>query len=655
MIKRKLIAPLVVLLAIIAFPVSGQDVKQLRAALKAATTEPARTEAYNKIVLYYKPINIDSAYHYAEQGLRIAVAQKEIAGEASMIELLSRLDQAQGQLESAQKRILYALELYTSINRADGIASMNNSIGAIEATLGNNEAAMPHFLTALRIYDSIKTNLEGLMTSNMNLGCLYLQIGDTANSTKYLGRAEAISKKLPVSDFTISLYNYIGVQYIVKGRLDKALEYFKENVRISDKPEFTPSHVEALLYLGSFYNDQGDATTAMQYLEQGLAIAREKKLKETEADILLQMGIMLAQKNPEEALNYVNQALAASEQMQSKTLKMDVYKELAHIYELKGEYKNANDALKKSAIYRDSVTKVNKIKELASLGAVYELEKSNMRIAEVSRQRNLVMIFSVLLSAALAAAVALYLKTRRLNIQLIKHEAELIELSNTKNKLFSIIGHDLRWPVARIPTILDIVDDETMEEDEKKYLIDSLREHTKATVETLDKLLYWGKSLMNGLQLAPEWFNPKQYIVQTIELRRMAAQEKEITVTDRLPDDMEIYTDPNHFDFIIRNLFSNAIKFTPLKGEIYFEVDKTMLPGKCVFSVTDNGAGIDAERMKKIFEPFNSKLGTANEKGTGIGLMLCKEFAIKNGGDLWATSTPGVKTTFYLSIPTRTK
>lgn len=635
--------------------VRGQAPGKLLEQARTASSDEQRTTAYNKLVLYYKPFNIDSAYHYAEEGLAAAVARKDINGEASMEDLMGRLDQSQGRIESARRRISYALSLYTSVNNMVGIASMNNSLGAIEATQGNNESAMPHFLVALRIYDSLKNDPEGQMVSNMNLGCLYLQNGDTINASRYLDRAEEISRKIPISDFTISLYNYIGVEYAMKGNKDKALEYFKKNVAISDKPEFTPSHVEALLYLGSFYNDLGEVATAMEYLEQGLAIAREKKLKETEADILLQIGNMISAKDPDAGLRYVNQALETSEQMQSKTLKMDIYKEMARIYELKGDYKSANDALRKSVAYKDSVTRVNKIKELAGLGAVYELEKSNMRIEEVSRQRNLVIGFSVLLAGALAAAIVLYLKTRKMNVQLIKNEAELRELSNTKNKLFSIIGHDLRWPVARIPTILDIVDDEDMEEEEKKYLIDSLREHTKATVETLDKLLYWGKSLMDGLQLAPEWFNPKPYVLQTIELRRMAAMEKEITVSDKIPDDMELFTDPNHFDFIIRNLFSNAIKFTPVKGEIYFDMDKVSKPGYYIFSVNDNGVGIDEQRMKKIFEPFNSKLGTANEKGTGIGLMLCKEFALKNGGELWATSSPGVKTSFYFSVPVKRK
>lgn len=637
-------------LLFITYTAVGQDVNAFRMALKQSQPDSQRTKAYLKLIKYYKTVNIDSAYYYAEKGLQAMVDDKYLLGEAKIIEQLAKMDQSLGRMESAKQRISYGLKLYSGLKNPEGVAAMNNCYGAVEATLGNYETAVPHLLVALRIYDSLKTDLEGTMVTNMNMGCLYLQNGDTINSKKYFATAEAISKKLPVSDLTISLYNYIGIQYAMTGNMPKALEYFKENVKISDKPEFMASHVETLNYLGSFYNDMGDPKTAMECLKQGLAIAVEHKLAEGQADILLQMATMLVKTEPQQAISYTKDALALSENMQSKTLKRDVYKTLSAIYEQTGDYKESVAALKKYQIIEDSISHVNMVKEIASMGAVYELEKSNIRIEEISKQRNIIITISIGLIAALIAAVASYLNTRKLNMKLIKHEAELIELSNTKNKLFSIIGHDLRWPVARIPTILEIVDDETMPEEERKYLIDSLREHTKATVETLDKLLYWGQSLMKGLNTVPERFYARQYVVQAIELRKMAAADKEIIVTDRIPEDLDIYTDPNHFDFIIRNLFGNAIKFTGIKGIIDFSADEHSKPGYVIFAIRDTGVGIDKERLHKIFEPFNSKIGTANEKGTGIGLMLCKEFAMKNGGDIWATSEPGKGSTFFVSV-----
>ncbi len=628
----------------------GQEIAALRASIEHSTSDTQKAAAYTKVIRYFKPVNIDSAYYYGEKGLQAMVAARSLAGEALMIEQLAKIDQLQGRMELAKHRVSYALKLYSELHNPNGVAAMNNSYGAIEATLGNYETAMSHLLTSLKIYDSLKTDIEGTMVANMNLGCLYLLNGDTVHSQKYLSRAEEVSKKLPVSDLTISLYNYIGIQYVMTGNMAKALEYFNENVKISDKPEFMSSHVESLNYLGSFYNDQGDASKAMEYLNKGLTIAVEKKMPEAQADILLQMATMLTKTDVEKALSCANEALAISEHLRSKSLKRDIYKAISGIYEQKGDLKESIAALKQYQIIEDSLARVNRLKEITAMGAVYELEKSNIRIEEISRQRNVIISISIGLIAVLMTLVCFYINTRKLNVKLVKHEAELIELSNTKNKLFSIIGHDLRWPVARIPTILEIVDDETMPEEERKYLIDSLREHTKATVETLDKLLYWGQSLMNGLNTVPERFFAKQYVVQAIELRKIAASDKEITVTDNIPEDLSVYADPNHFDFIIRNLFGNAIKFTGVKGQISFSADEHSKPGYVVFAIKDTGVGIDEERLRKIFEPFNSKMGTANEKGTGIGLMLCKEFAVKNGGDIWAASEPGKGSTFYVSV-----
>lgn len=648
--KAKLFIFILCSLLLLVPAAKAQQLQQLKAAIEQTQPDSQKAAAYNNIIGYYRPLNIDSAYYYAEKGLQAMVAAKYLPGEAKMILQLGKMDQTQGRFELAKQRMTYALKLFTHLNNTPNIAAMKNSLGALAASMGNNDTAAVYLIAALRIYDSIKTDEEGLLIANMNMGCLYLQNGDTANAPKYLNRAEAISRKLPVSDLTISLYNYIGVLYAMKGNMPKAVQYFKENVTISDKPEFMSSHVEALTYLGSFYNDMGDQKTAMDYLKLGLDIAVDKKMNEAQADILLQMATMVSKTDPKAASGYMKDALALSEAMRSKTLQRDIYKAMANLYEENGDYKESITALKKYQLIQDSILKVNSVKELASVGAVYELEKSNIKVEELSRQRNTTITIAIVLIAGLITSLVFYMKTRKLNIKLVKHEAELIDLSNTKNKLFSIIGHDLRWPVARIPTILEIIDDESLPEEERRYLIESLREHTKATVETLDKLLYWGQSLMKGLQVVPELFYAKQYIHQAIDLRKIAAADKEIIVADHVPDDLDIFTDPTHFDFIIRNLFGNAMKFTGVKGRIDFYADEHKMPGFVVFSIKDTGVGIDKERLQKIFEPFNSKAGTANEKGTGIGLMLCKEFAIKNGGDIWATSEPGKGSTFFLSV-----
>ena len=395
----------------------AQELKSLLYNIEHTTSDTQKTTAYRKVIKYYKKENMDSAVLYAEQYLQIAIAKKDLYGEAQMMEEMGKIDQLQGRMEIAKQRINYALKLYTELDRPRNIAGMYNTLGAMDATVGNSDPAIQYFIKALKIYDSVKVDIEGTMTTNMNLGCLYLQNGDTTLASKYLDKAEEASKKIPVLDATISLYNYIGVLYAVKGNLKKALEYFINDVKISEGPDYVSAHVESLLYLGNFYSDMGDPKNAMEYLNKGLAIATEKKLIESQADILLQIGILNKKTDPALAMKYMKEALAICEGMRSKTLKADIYKEMSATYELQGNYKEALAVTKLQHVIRDSIFKVNKMKELAGLGATYELEKSNNRVKEleylykqIAGQRNIIIGVSITVILALITMVVLYFK-----------------------------------------------------------------------------------------------------------------------------------------------------------------------------------------------------------------------------------------------------
>ncbi len=163
-------------------------------------------------------------------------------------------------------------------------------------------------------------------------------------------------------------------------------------------------------------------------------------------------------------------------------------------------------------------------------------------------------------------------------------------------------------------------------------------------------MLYWGKSLIKGNDLKQKLFATHPIISQNILLKRSAAADKHITITDSTPQHLKIFADRSHFDFIIRNLLANAIKFTYQDGQIDIGCDEEPDRDIIIFYIRDNGKGMTTTQLTKLFEPFNTTEGTSHEKGTGIGLMLCKEFAIKNGGDLWAESEQGKGATFFFSM-----
>jgi signal transduction histidine kinase len=460
-----------------------------------------------------------------------------------------------------------------------------------------------------------------------------------------------------MEDATISLYNSLGILYATKGDTQKAHQYFMNNLKLSDKPGFANSHVESLIYLGEFFLANGEIEKALGYFEKGLAIVKEKNMPEMESNILFELAQITMEKDPERALAYLDTGRQLCEIMHNKLNLVTIYKEEAQIYKMQGKFEAALNATELKEKIADSIFNINKVKEIASITSGYEFEKSKDRIKQLeilnkknATERNALIAVGISIVLILLVLVIYFRKTLMLNRKLKKREKELEETNSMKDKLFSIIGHDLRAPLARIPAILDIYEDPETTEEEKKFMFYHLKEHTKASLETLDKLLYWGHSLMKGIRINQVKMPVKPLIRENIDLIKIKAQEKEITIKDNIPNDLNIFADPAHFDFIIRNLLANALKYTYPRGVITLSADNNHKQAYTLFSVADNGMGINTDRMSLIFNPLVSTAGTEDEKGTGIGLMLCKEFVIKNGGEIWVESQPGKGATFFFSL-----
>lgn len=238
-------------------------------------------------------------------------------------------------------------------------------------------------------------------------------------------------------------------------------------------------------------------------------------------------------------------------------------------------------------------------------------------------------------------------------ILLHKQVKELQKLNDAKDRLFTVIGHDLNSAIKSVQPTIELYRHKNTSEEEKGFLLDSIEENAVSAVETLQALLEWGKSQIKGITLCPTYFNASDIIKDKLSLFKVLIRNKGITIVNNLPPETTIYADLNHFRFVFRNLLINAIKFTRANGTIEINAMKYHQPDDVIFSVKDNGTGIEKERLKKIFEPFNTSVeGTKNEKGNGIGLLLCKEFVSVNGGQIWAESESGEGTTFYVVLKT---
>ena len=234
-----------------------------------------------------------------------------------------------------------------------------------------------------------------------------------------------------------------------------------------------------------------------------------------------------------------------------------------------------------------------------------------------------------------------------------ERESQLRELVTTKDKLFSIIAHDLRSPFNALFCFSELLmkNPQGLEGAEAESYLEIINSLSKNTLDLLDNLLSWAKAQTGQLIYKPEKASLSTIISEIFEISNPIAKIKNISLNYNQAIDIEVFADVNMLKTILRNLISNAIKFTNSNGKIVIDAVKNQ--NNIEITVSDNGLGMNEETMSKLFSIDRNlpKPGTADEKGSGLGLILCKEFVEKHGGSIWIESEPGKGSDFKFSLP----
>jgi two-component system sensor histidine kinase/response regulator len=233
----------------------------------------------------------------------------------------------------------------------------------------------------------------------------------------------------------------------------------------------------------------------------------------------------------------------------------------------------------------------------------------------------------------------------------VETQKDQLEQSNIeKNKLMSIISHDLRAPLMNVQNYLELLNEQEVDSAERPLLEKALLKSTNNAMEMLSNLLHWSKSQMEGLNVHLVEVNLHSALIATLEMEKVHALNKDISLNYYIPQDLTALADIDMLQLVVRNLISNAVKFTPIGGLI--NVDAQKLAGECKITVLDNGNGIPPDKQAKIFSiKSEPAYGTSNEKGVGLGLVLCKEFIERQGGRIGFESTTGAGSSFFVFIP----
>ena len=652
----KLIFVFITFLFISVTTFAQNDAGKLIDNLNNAKTDSQQISSYTDLFNYYSYSNSDSALYYVNDGLKRFTENNNRLGIAKMTSLLGTEDETQGRMAIAKRRLSEAMTIFKELNNKDGIATVDDLFGVIEGRTGNYVAATKYFTEALKLFEST-SNKEGIVATYLKLGVVNEVSKNVDQALEYYHKAMALMKGAPMSPNTVFLYNNIAIVYGKKGDFKKALEYLQLALDNSNKPEFAGVRIHSLTNMGIVYEQSGKLEEALKYYNEALQLAKDKNLPEETARAIINIASVTSKNDPKKSIEYLQQALELAQKINQRTMELEIYDYLGDYYQQAGDYKNAFETLQAQKNMQDSLFSLDKAREIANIQSEFELE-TNEKVKELQLlghknllQRNIIVMVALIMAITLIVLTFFLRKITRLNEQLFKRETELQKSNTVKDKLFSIIGHDLRGPIANIPVMLRILQDETTSTEERKYIYDTLVEHSQASLETLDKLLYWGQAQLKGIGLKSVEFNPQKFLINDLQLIKSSTEQKQITVINNLPENMQVLGDPAHFDFIIRNLLSNAVKFTHAGGSVTINADKNSTPGFTIFAVKDTGVGISKSKTAEIFEPFsNSTKGTADERGTSIGLMLCKEFVIQNGGEIWVESEEGKGSTFYFSF-----
>lgn len=267
----------------------------------------------------------------------------------------------------------------------------------------------------------------------------------------------------------------------------------------------------------------------------------------------------------------------------------------------------------------------------------------------VSNERVLFNVFGALISFVIALQ---YFKFEQMSSQkAIQAKNNELEANNkTKEKLFSIIAHDLRSPIAQLKSTLDLVNRDYISKEEFHDLSHHFTKQIDQLQDNMNNLLTWSQSQLNGIITKPQLIKASPIIQEVIDLLKQQWQAKELQIQFESFEDL-VWMDPDHLKLVIRNLLSNAIKFSNKKKSII--INHSRNNKELTISVKDTGMGMPQDQLEILFtaDAIKSTHGTDKERGTGLGLKLCKEFLDKNKGEIWAISELGIGSTFFINVP----
>lgn len=553
------------------------------------------------------------------------------------------------------------------------------AIGRFYLKIGSNEKAIEFLKKSVRI-DSIINDSNQLGESTLLLAKAYIITKSNPAATQQLKKAIAILKKSNRSDFIFDAYLSmselvaISNAWVAQKYLDSALatgvtlDPFR--IEILRSLIFASNHCpdSALIAINKAKSYKVSSTQHRKYWEANVSLAwsfwQKRNFKKAETIYLSTIDSTYDNNFYQIALNATNQ-LAKMYGEQGKTL--DANKVLLQHISIRDEFEREQLKSQSSSPASSLERKLDAYqKEAKFQNLIIEKEevRRNFLLILVAITLPLLLLISLLFVGRIRINKVLALRNKQIeqqneelntiNEELLHSQQKLMRLNQTKDKFFSIVAHDLKSPLVALKTsVYNMRQSMQVVESTQHGNLSVLEEALTNTINLLNNLLFWALSQEDSIAFQPEKFNISECLEVEIANAKLIASHKNIALKIDIPKSLQVETDSNMFLFIFRNILSNALKFTPEQGEI--SVTTSINSNNLSVTISDTGKGMTTEELNSLFEISEEKLRgkKRSNSGTGLGLLLSKEFAAKMGGTIVAKSEVDNGTVFTISIPNK--
>lgn len=623
----------------------------------------------------------DKALNLFFEASKMSKVIKYKQGEAAALNYIGKYHHSKGNFKRSHNYYMEALHIASTVKDVDHIIYIKNNLGKHYETLALYEKAMSQYTEVYKMLDQTSNKVLKATTFN-HLGNIYEKINDYDLALHYHLNALQHRKEIKYLEGIAKSEKNIGEIYEKQNKLDTALLYYQNSYHRCKGIGYKKGMIKSLYLSGNVNRKKGQLEEAETLYMKAIELSEEIGYEKGNLYSYLNISkLYLARNNHQLARNYLEKGINLSESDDLTGIAIEFYDAMHQLLTSLNDYEHALEYYKLYADTRDDLLNEEKNRNIEKMKIAVETERKEQQnkilrqeneLKNLALQRKNAMMIAIGIALVLLAMVTgmIYFRFKNKdranqaleelnnrisekNKQLASLNKELDNANKEKDKFFSIIAHELRNPLWWFKNLSETLSEKYHELDKEKIqkTLDSLNDSAKTAFHLIDNLLQWSRSQLGRLKYRPAQMDLTGLVFRNVDLFKQEAQHKNIDIFIHLDEGKKVFIDQELTDTVFRNLISNAIKYTPDGGKI--TIESKILDEFAEITIKDTGIGISKANQKKLFNPRveYTTLGLYQEKGSGLGLLLCKDFIEMNGGTIWFESDEGKGTAFYITLP----